>query len=177
MTSGSAYAFTGSLLRRFASNWPRATKDCTWSSRRLRRSEVFHADIIVFVMFVAFYPRPHSRPRGLIRCGRLARRRRLDAGSALLLGRSDRPRTGVAGCLEGFGLPAAGPLRDVLQPVRHRALQADGPPRQEYQHHRRGAGFELVYEPDRRHSGYHRADYAWSDCRASTRPLELGADP
>src|SRR4029453_1253460 len=111
MTSGSAYAFTGSSLRPFALNWPRATKDCTWSSRRLRRSEAFYVAII---FFVAFHPRPHSRPRRFDRCARLARRRRLDAGPALLPGRSDCPRTGVAGHLEGFGLPAAGLVRNVL---------------------------------------------------------------
>ena len=40
-------------------------------------------------------------------------------------------------------------VRIDVQPVRHIKIQAERAAREEHQHHRRGAGLELVYEPDR----------------------------
>ena len=94
---------------------------------------------------------------------------RLDPASALLSGRSDRARARVAGRVEGAALRDRAAVRDGVQPVRHRRLQAVGHAREEHQHDRRGAGLELVHEPDRHDAGHRR--------RASRAGPIVGAPP
>ena len=58
-----------------------------------------------------------------------------------------------------------------------RRLQAVGHAREEHQHDRRGAGLELVHEPDRHDAGHRRRARARPQSRRPTRPVALGADP
>ena len=80
-------------------------------------------------------------------------------GPALLSGRSDRARAGVAGRVEGAALSRSGRLYEMSYNLFVTAgLQAVGHARAEHQHHRRSAGLELVHEPDWHDAGHGRRD-------------------
>ena len=111
------------------------------------------------------------------RRARPVRRRRLDPGAALLRRRSDRARTGVAGRVEGAALLDSADVRTVVRPVRHVRLQAVRHARPEHQHDRRGAGLELVHQPDRHDHRSPPTQLARGPIvGAATRPVELGGD-
>ncbi len=79
--------------------------------------------------------------------------------------------------VEGGALRAVADVRAGVQPVRHLGLQADRPAREEHQHDRRGAGFELVHQSHRRQGDYDRRAGSRPECRTAARPVEVGADP
>ena len=115
-------------------------------------------------------------PGSFGRRGRPLRHRRLDAGPALLSGRSDRARARIAGRLEGGALRPVADVRAGLQPVRQLRLQAERPAREEHQHDRRGAGLELVHQPHRHQADHDRRARSRPERRRAARPVEVGAD-
>ena len=106
-------------------------------------------------------------PVGLRR--RVLRHRRVDTGTALLSRRPDRARPGVAGRVEGRAPRSVADVRTAVQPVRDGRPRAERPAREEHQHHRRGAGLELVHEPDR-HQADHRRGARCADRTSARRP-------
>ena len=112
-----------------------------------------------------------------VACHRRVRQRRLDAEPALLSGRSDRARAGIAGRLEGGAVRSVADVRAGVQPVRHVGLQAERPAREEHQHDRRSARLELVHQPHRHQGDHDRRARARRQCRRAARPVEVGADP
>ena len=68
-------------------------------------------------------------------------------------------------------------LRPRLQPVRHPAQDTRGSSRAEHQHHRRGAGLELVHQPHRRPSADQRRTDQGPQQRQAARSLVVDRDP
>ena len=100
--------------------------------------------------------RPHCHSGG----GLLDRSRRL---AAVLQGRSDCPRAGDAGRIEGCGVGNRSRRRPAPQPVRASRRSDAERACKEHQHGRRGAGLELVHEPHLRETGLDRGAAARSE--------------
>ena len=119
-----------------------------------------------------------SRQPALIAAGRRARparQRRLDAGPALL---RDDP---IAREPESQDASKAQPYEiESMYEMTHNLFvtpgyKPSGAAREEHQHDRRGAGLELVHEPDRREAGHGRRDRPRPQRRRAAGSVALGA--